>query len=147
MKNKKIKSWFYSDDMIYSPDVPVFRDDFGKFLDKYYLCSFFTVPAVNKWSIQKNLSNKVSQIENAMMLRIEKMLALASYNNYDTLILWAWGCWVFWNDPSDVAHYFEKSLLGNWTFKHAFKKVVFTVLDTSEDKKTFKSFENVFGGL
>ena len=38
---------FYTDYAIYSPDVPVFRDDNGVLLDEPYLCAFITSPAVN----------------------------------------------------------------------------------------------------
>ena len=37
----------YSAYAIYSPDVPVFRDDEGTLLDKPFLCSFITLPAPN----------------------------------------------------------------------------------------------------
>lgn len=45
--NRKLNTGLYSDYMIYSPDVPVFRDDEGMLLRKPYMISFVTSPAVN----------------------------------------------------------------------------------------------------
>lgn len=45
--NRKLRSCFYSDYMIYSPEVPVFRDDQGTLLEKPYQVDFLTAPAVN----------------------------------------------------------------------------------------------------
>lgn len=37
----------YTDAMIYSPDVPFFKDDNGHLLDKPFLTSIITSPVVN----------------------------------------------------------------------------------------------------
>ena len=45
--NRGRRTMLYSDYMIYSPDVPVFRNDDGSLIQKPYLVSFMTSPAVN----------------------------------------------------------------------------------------------------
>ena len=45
--NRRCPSCLYTDHMIYSPDVPVFRDDEDRLLDRPYPVSFVTAPAVN----------------------------------------------------------------------------------------------------
>jgi uncharacterized protein (TIGR02452 family) len=45
--NRRFSSCLYTDHMIYSPDVPVFRDDDDALLEQPYLLSFVTAPAVN----------------------------------------------------------------------------------------------------
>src|SRR5262245_22359020 len=45
--NRSYGSCLYSDYMLYSPKVPVFRDDDGELLEEPYLASFITSPAVN----------------------------------------------------------------------------------------------------
>src|SRR5207253_5281746 len=45
--NRALRSALYSDHILFSPGVPVFRDDAGRLLDEPYLVSFITAPAVN----------------------------------------------------------------------------------------------------
>src|SRR5205814_6075588 len=42
----------YTNYAIYSPDVPVFKNDDGELLAEPYLCSFITSPAVNAGAIR-----------------------------------------------------------------------------------------------
>jgi uncharacterized protein (TIGR02452 family) len=46
-ENVRFPSCLYTDHMIYSPDVPVFRDDEDMLLERPYPLSFVTAPAVN----------------------------------------------------------------------------------------------------
>src|SRR5205085_8535036 len=45
--NKSLHSGLYSDYMVYSPDIPVFRNDNYQLVDEPYNVSFITSPAVN----------------------------------------------------------------------------------------------------
>lgn len=44
-RNAALGDAIYTDDAIYTPDVPVFRDDDGQLLAEPYLCAFITMPA------------------------------------------------------------------------------------------------------
>lgn len=112
--------------MIYSPKVPVFRKDKGELLNKPVLCNFITSPAVNAGVVKKQEPERAGEIPDAMDVRTDKMLSLALHQGNEVLILGAWGCGVFKNDPKEIAGLFKKYLHGK--YKNKFKRVVFAVL-------------------
>jgi uncharacterized protein (TIGR02452 family) len=140
-KHRNMKSCVYTDSMIYSPNVPFFRNDKGELLENPALCSVITAAAVNYGVVKRREAKKAKQIAEIMRLRIEKMLALALINNNDTLILGAWGCGVFQNDPVLIAQLFKEAL--ETTFKNQFKKVVFAIY--SRNEKFIAAFQQEFG--
>ncbi len=127
--NRRSSSCLYTEHMIYSPDVPVFRDDEDTLLDEPYRVSFVTAPAVNAGVVRTKEPRNVSRIEPVMLARIEKVLSLAVVNGHDALVLGAWGCGVFGNDPKQVASAFAQHLTGEGRFRSAFRKIGFAVLD------------------
>jgi len=50
--NRQLPSSLFSDYMVYSPGVPVFRDDAGQFLEAPYQVAFLSAPAVNAGAIR-----------------------------------------------------------------------------------------------
>lgn len=143
--NRNLKSCLYTDNIIYSPQVPVFRDDNGNLLDFYYLLSVITSAAVNAGAVLRS-KEKISQaeIKNVMSERAKKVLAVAVINNYRNIILGAWGCGVFQNSPRDIAEIFHHHLVKNDYFKNYFDRVVFAILDNSQGSQTIGAFENIF---
>jgi len=144
--NQRYSSCLYTDHMIYSPKVPVFRDDNDALLEKPYFVSIITAPAVNAGAVRAQEKHNLAQIEPVMISRIDKILSIAAVHHYDTLILGAWGCGVFKNDPADVAKWFDKLLAIDGVYKRIFRLVVFAVLDTSAEKATFNAFASTFTG-
>jgi uncharacterized protein (TIGR02452 family) len=143
--NARFPSCLYTDHMIYSPDVPVFRDDEDTLLEQPYAVSFVTAPAVNVGAMRTNEPDKLYQVEPVMLARMEKVLSLAVVHGHEVLVLGAWGCGVFANDPDCVADWFHRCLTGGGLFRHAFQKVVFAVLDRTGDLSTIRPFERNFG--
>jgi len=143
--NARFPSCLYTDHMIYSPDVPVFRDDEDALLGCSYPVSFVTAPAVNVGALRRNEPGNVCQVEPAMLARMEKVLSLAVIHGHELLVLGAWGCGVFANDPDRVAGWFHNHLTGEGTFRWAFQKVIFAVLDRTEDRSMIRPFERHFG--
>jgi len=127
--NRQFRSCLYTDNMIYSPGVPVFRDDRDQLLEAPYLVSFVTAPAVNAGVVRRREPENVGTIEDVMRGRIEKVLSLAVIHHHETLVLGAWGCGVFRNNPKDVARWFGDHLTGSGLFSRSFRRVVFAVLD------------------
>lgn len=107
--NRKNYSPVYSDRMIYSPDVPVIRNDDGKLLDTPLLTSFITSPAVNRRVVSK-MFVKDRAIDKAMDTRIRKILSLALENNPSVIVLGAFGCGVFGNKKEVVYKIFEDEI-------------------------------------
>lgn len=138
--NRSYNSCLYTDHLIYSPKVAVFRDDEDQFLDNYYQTSFITSPAVNAGAVHQNEKNNIQKIESKMLERIKQVLSVAVTHNYSVLVLGAWGCGVFKNNPQDIARYFRKHLKEEGLFENAFKRVVFAVLDTTKDERIITPF-------
>ncbi|PRB03119.1 TIGR02452 family protein [Chryseobacterium sp. MYb7] len=137
--HRAMESCFYTDTMIYSPKVPVFRKDKGELLPKPVLCNFITSPAVNAGVVKRQEPERAHEILDAMDLRMDKMLSLALQQGNEVLILGAWGCGVFKNDPKEIAGLFRKHLQGK--YKNKFKRVVFAVLTKKEEM--LKPFEEI----
>jgi uncharacterized protein (TIGR02452 family) len=135
-----VSGGFYSNYAIYSPRVPVIKDDVGELLDEPYLCGFVTAPAVNAGVIADR--NRTS-IHEEMHKRIDKVLTIMAGHGHDAAILGAWGCGVFKNDPVAIAELFAQALHG--PFAGAFAKVIFAVL--SKDGEAINPFAERFGGV
>ncbi len=144
--NRACGTCLYTDHMIYSPAVPVFRDDEDGLLPASYNASFITSPAVNAGAVQRNQSHDVAKIPSVMLGRIEGVLSLAVVHGYRTLVLGAWGCGVFRNDPAKVAEWFHQVLHEDGTFRGAFDTVLFAVLDGTKDERILGCFQQQFGG-
>ncbi|PXX45455.1 TIGR02452 family protein [Undibacterium pigrum] len=142
-KNRALQSCLYSDDMIYSPGVPVFRDNDYALLDHFYHASFITAPAVNLGALKKNDPERVNEVASVMLNRVNLVLALALQHGHQHLVLGAWGCGVFGNDPGDVANYFLQALSPGSVFHGAFKNIAFAVLD-KKNTGSFQAFETRF---
>lgn len=139
------KSTLYSDRMIYSPGCPVFRRDDGELLETPYRVDFITSAAPNAGAIRRNEPENVSRIEPALRERGEKVLALAAHQGCNVLVLGAWGCGVFQNDPVVVAATFASQLSAGGPFHGRFRRIVFAVLDRSPEQATFAAFQERFG--
>jgi uncharacterized protein (TIGR02452 family) len=95
------------------------------------------MPAVNKGAL-KFVDEKVQkEIDRVMKQRIRYVLAISEKNNVELLILGAWGCGVFRNDPEKIADNFRSVLTGEMKFD--IPRIVFAVLD--RDGKTYAAFE------
>ncbi|MFE3138732.1 TIGR02452 family protein [Streptomyces scopuliridis] len=138
------RSPFYTDRVIHSPGVPVFRDDRGRLLDTPYQVGFLTSPAPNAGVIARNAPAEVHRIPAALAARAERVLETAAARGYRRLVLGAWGCGVFRNDPEQVAHAFRALLTADGRFADHFEETVFAVLDRTADGATLGAFRRVF---
>ncbi len=138
--NRKTKSCIYTDYMIYSPGVPIIKNEDGQNLDQLIHCGVITAPAVNKGAVKRNEQVSEQEIEKVMRRRIKKVLAIPLVNNHKNLVLGAWGCGVFQNNPIDIANYFKEIL--NTEFKNKFDKIVFAIY--ARDERFIKPFYEAF---
>lgn len=135
-------SALYTDAMILSPACPIFRDDEGALLSEPQHAAFITSAAPNAGAIAKDEASAWARLPEVFERRAEYVLALAASQGYENLVLGAWGCGVFRNDPNMVARIFARYLHGVWAGR--FSRVLFSVLDTSPDKATFEAFHRAF---
>jgi uncharacterized protein (TIGR02452 family) len=130
----------YSDRVIYSPRVPVFRGDDGALLDEPYPVSFLTAAAPNHGAIVTGQPDAADNVPGVLAARAARVLAVAAAHGHRTLVLGAWGCGVFRNDPAVVAEAFAGQFArAQGNFDH----VVFAVLDPQRGTPTHAAFTRV----
>ncbi|WP_432985934.1 TIGR02452 family protein [Dactylosporangium sp. CA-233914] len=115
----------YSDRVIYSPGVPVFRDDKGRLLDEPYETAFLTAAAPNLGAILRNQPADAGDVPEVLRRRATRVLAIAAAHGHRSLVLGAWGCGVFRNVPHEVARAFAVAL----ERVPCFDRVVFAIYD------------------
>jgi uncharacterized protein (TIGR02452 family) len=140
------RSPFYTDRVIHSPGVPVFRDDRGRLLDAPYTVGFLTSPAPNAGVITSRTPDEAHRIPAAIAVRAERVLETAAERGYRRLVLGAWGCGVFRNDPAAVAGAFHALLTDGGRFVGHFEQIVFAVLDRTAGAATLGAFRRTFAG-
>lgn len=131
-----------SDYMLLSEDVLVFRNAELKLLEEPFTAGVLTVPAPNKRGAAIFASSVL--IEETMLRRIRILLLIAVENGYRNLVLGAWGCGAFGNDPDDVAGYFRQVLIDE-KYGQFFDEVIFAIYG-SENGRNITSFREVFDG-
>ncbi|GAA3824749.1 TIGR02452 family protein [Streptomyces phyllanthi] len=133
----------YTDRVIHAPAVPVFRDDRGRLRDEPYTAGFLTSAAPNASVVLRTAPERARELPRAIAVRAERVLETAAACGYRRLVLGAWGCGVFGNDPEQVAGAFRKLLVGG-RFEGYFAHVVFGVLDRTAGSVVLSAFERAF---
>jgi uncharacterized protein (TIGR02452 family) len=142
--NIKLHNGVYSNYMIFSKSVPVFRNaEEGTLLDTPYFISMISAPPVNAGQIIDNKGEEAKGIINeAMIIRIEKILAVALLNKQEALVLGAFGVGFQRNKAQDVAEYFRLLIREDKRYNRAFKKIVFAVFDESTNNEIINAFKD-----
>ena len=145
-QNRRARSTLYTDHAIVSPGVPVFRDDDGTLMDRPYEVTFFTMPAVNAGALRPGGGDH-AKVEPVMAGRVEKVLAFAAADGFEHLVLGAWGCGVFRNDPRMIARLFFDALFGDGGWGRKSRHVVFAVYDPTGTSENRIAFEETFAAV
>jgi len=124
-----------SDWTIYSPDVPVFRNDDGELLDTPYCVSFLTCAAP--------YAPSVGFEESASLLRerIYRVIEIAAHLKYRSLVLGAWGCGAFHNDPMATAESFRDAITAFPV--GSFDYIDFAITDWSPEERFISPFKTI----
>lgn len=120
-----------SDTAVYSPNVYIIKDE--KYQD---------IAPVKVSVVTMAAPINIRGINAAEILdkRIYKLLCLAEELNHKKLVLGAWGCGAFGNEPEDVAELFRNNLGKFDCFEH----VVFAVrMVKGRDEKNYRVFRSV----
>ena len=135
---RNINHGLYTDRALYTSGV-IFEDPKGK----AYKCDVITCAAPNRSICQTSnyfaATQPVTEEQNDIVLknRISFIADICMKENVDTVILGAWGCGVFSQDPHKVAKYFYE------TFKETGIACIYAI----PDEKTYKAFEDTFEEL
>lgn len=116
------------DEALYTKNAIFFKD---KNYDYIYpiTVDVITIPAVNLNNIAKyDDLHKTNNYEKLTKDKIRLMLSMAILNETRILILGAWGCGVFKNDPTTMAQYFYDILIGEGYIKQL-DKVIFAIIN------------------
>lgn len=132
----------YSDYLIYSPAVPVFRGDDGRLLEAPYTVAIITAAAANANNVPPDRENLIRP---AMRSRTERVLAAGLRHGHDGIVLGAWGCGAFGNDRRMMAELFREALASE--FHGAYAQVIFAIRDWSPDRRFIGPFETAFAHL
>ncbi len=139
--NRVCNTMMYTNYAIYSPDVVFFRDGAFRLLEEPVTASVLTLPAVNMGQVLLKGEN-VTLAKQAMRERMKLALAIFASQKCPHLILGAYGCGVFRNDPKEVAAWWRQLLEEN--FPDAFQTIIFAVLDKSASQSCIAPFHDIF---
>ncbi len=148
----------HNDDIIYTPDIVVFKTDTDRpelmERDDWYIVDVITCAAPNLREKPSNrynsgdgtravtLSNRELQVIHEKRLR--RILDSAVMNHADTVILGAFGCGAFCNEPQVVATAAANVVRD---YMYAFKNIEFAVYCRPNDDSNYRVFNSVLSSL
>ena len=129
-----------NDDLIYSPDVVVFKTDESSPLmmeeDEWYKVDVITSAAPEYFGSKRN----PERLTKVLSSRLEKVLQVAKKEGVEVLILGAYGCGAFCNPPSIVANIFKELLT-----KYYFETVEFAIYCRNQvEPNNYSIFRDTF---
>lgn len=125
---KNLNKGLYTDRALYTPDVRFFKDE------ESIMADVLTCAAPNNsLGIRYGAFSK-DENEKTLAERIAFVLDISSSCNVDTLILGAWGCGVFKQNPQVVAKLFMEKLKEHKDIRN----IIFAIPD--ENSKNYKEF-------
>ena len=142
--NRNESSLLYTDHIIYSPEVPFFRDQRFEFMERPFVVSIITAPAPNAGAILPREPDAGPRIRSTLEARAAKVLAVAAAEDHRCLVLGAWGCGAFRNDPTLMADIFGR-LFESPAFAGAFERVVFAIFSRGARDSCLSAFQARFG--
>lgn len=137
------------DELIYSSNITFFKDSRYKVCEPFNL-DVITIPAIN---LNKEKHKDYFDIEGKeelyKILMNNKILATIKEpykNGCDNLVLSAFGCGVFKNDPEFVANTYKEFLIKN-NLRYLYKRISFAILnDSNSVKNNFQIFKSILNG-
>ncbi len=120
-KNKELESknedGVYRSDLIYSPNVPVFRDDEFNLIedwkDNYSTINVISIPAINYNTFSKNENFTKEKYQKIMKERINRIYTVALKYGHTKIILGPWGCGLEGGPLDEVTKWFSEDDLSD----------------------------------
>lgn len=147
---KVMKSFYYphrktrrplgSDDCIYTPNVMVFKTDaaYPELLseEEWYSVNVITCAAPNLRAYQGRISQK--ELKELHIKRMRRILDIAKAKGNTVVILGAFGCGVFQNQPEVVAEAYASIIE---EYRYDFEVIEFAVYCTPKDTRNYDVFQ------
>ena len=148
----------HNDDIIYTPDIVVFKTDTDSpelmERDDWYIVDVVTCAAPN---LRENPSNRYNSGDGTRAVtpsnrelqvihekRLRRILDSAVMNHADTVILGAFGCGAFCNEPQVVATVAANVVRD---YMYAFENIEFAVYCRPNDDSNYRVFNSVLSSL
>lgn len=135
-----LRRGLYSDWCIFTPNVVIIRDE-NLELSRPFACSVVTSPAPNR-NYALEHGKREEEIERALYGRCELILRVAASQNRRNLVLGAFGCGVFGNDPVVCAKTWQR-LLSSRKYGPYFDHVTFAI-KTGKSETNYLAFKDMF---
>lgn len=130
---------------VYTKDISFVKDFKYDKLIYPIMCDVISIPAYNLNTTHYFPSVDLSDYEKNTILKIETMLKQAYVNGCENIILGAWGCGVFKNDPIFIANSF-KNIINEIGYINNFKNIVFAVInDRNSVSNNYEIFNDILG--
>ena len=139
----------HNDDIIYTKDVVVLKDDDYHVLSSPFRVDVITCAAPNLRESPSNRYNRndgeavhigPEKLLELHVKRARKILSAAAVNGAEVLILGAFGCGAFRNDPAVVAAAYQQVLP---QFRNHFKTIEFAVYCRPGDSRNYEEFTKI----
>lgn len=141
--------------MIHVPQVTVFRSGKNKeykMLEHPFEVGMLVSPALDQPKYEKineELQYKRKEDEEQLRKLIVTQLKVSYEENYDTVVLGAFGCGAFYNPPELIAKFYKEII--DTHFRGAFKKIIFAILDDRarehNPEGNLRPFQKLFGHI
>lgn len=147
--HRKSGNSLHNDDIIFTPNVQVLKDDDYKVLPQPFAVDVITCAAPNLRQKPSNTYNPnegeaidipPQELFHLYVDRTQRIMEVAAYNNADVLILGAFGCGAFRNDPLLMARAFNCSLQH---YLHHFRTVEFAVYCRPDEDINYRTFKGI----
>ena len=147
--HRKNGNTLHNDDIIYTPKVLIIKDDDHNMLATPFLVDVISCAAPNLREKPNNAynsgdGNKVQISDNELLAlhekRARKIFASAIANGVEVLILGAFGCGAFCNDPYVVARAYKNVLPD---FAHYFHTIEFAIFCNAKNIENYQVFLSI----
>lgn len=143
-KKDKKSIVYANNDIIYSPDVQILKDDKISWsvqnIDHTNARFVDVITCAAPWNISHGITLTNQEIYDIHTDKINRILQIAQHNNVDIIILGAHGCGAFNNNPEIVAKAY-KTIINK--YKSNFKKIVFAIPIINGKSNNYDIFKSV----
>jgi uncharacterized protein (TIGR02452 family) len=130
-----------TDAVIITPRVEIIRDDDNELLEDSVVVAVMTCAAPN---IRDGIADLTQEeYEKLLYDRIMRMLLVAASRGYNNLVLGAWGCGAFGNDPKTVSDLFKKAADET---DGLFETMEFAIIRNDNNPRNYNEFARNFKG-
>ncbi len=141
--HRRQKNPLHNDDCIYTPDVLVIKSDTTE-PERLERAEWLTVDVLTCAAPKlRTFAIDSAQLLELHIKRGRHILSVAADNSIDVMILGAFGCGAFMNDPNIVAAAYKKILP---EFDGIFERIVFAVYCSPRSDKNFVAFNDILNG-